>query len=725
MNSFDFSQYDNEDDTPSSTVKTQSFEDKPSKPKKSEFDFGAYDYEELNEPVKEGKYEILRWPYQILSGIGKAITYPLDLLQMAGIGEALSEMDDLEQAYEREGKVFNREKYLSALQEQVESFPTQSNIERFIEEKTGAPLTAKTTGQKVLNIASTGGAFSPSGYLSRASGAATAGSIYGGLRAIDTPEPLAEILALGGSQGPRFITKAVKNKLPSAKSNVLNKQLIGEEVPISSYETASDIKKYFSDDIPPPPPGGGSTPPDYFKLPEVHTKTSGTSGRKVTLAPEKSLPFRPINNAPKDLEQNVGNLFSKNKFKNTTEAGKTIKSKIMKEDHEAYKQVNKNYLDSRTLNKEVITTHPELVQQIDTRLKDLKAIPDPSGPQKQQIITLNKLRKNLANFDAEGNIVDYKPISNQILIDQIQSTRQKIDYDFSHGNVKNIFKPMIGDLQKAVEKAAESTGNTAALEALKKANGSYKDWANAFDNDYIRPFRDQSNKDFSRLYKNSLEVDQANVIRDLLSKTTEGKTLERSLVRDIVEKDLKEFLNDPRSVSPKEFKKTLSELEAVLSPEEVQALKGVYALENQGIGIRAKFNQQTKPTIETSIASKYVQKSEEQILSLLDSRSGIKELRNDLKGNPKLFDVISKQKTRSILQDGSIEAEFTGNELYKVLNKEKNYEILSELIGKEATEEARQAAKQIANQKMNLDTVKKFGKYAGAAKFLKYIAPLI
>ena len=178
MNSFDFSMYDYGDETEDNAGPVTN-QDQP-KPKiqpispielpesKGDFDFSVYDYED--EKPSENKTEedsfgknLLRTLYQIPSGIAQGITYPLDLISMIGTGESLDpeEIEHIKRISEREGVPFDEEKYLQAVQGAQEAFPTQGNVERFIESKTGLPLEAKTRLQKGIKFASTAGKVAP------------------------------------------------------------------------------------------------------------------------------------------------------------------------------------------------------------------------------------------------------------------------------------------------------------------------------------------------------------------------------------------------------------------------------------------------------------------------------------------------------------------------------------------------------------------------------------
>jgi len=143
----------------------------------------------------------LRWGYQIPSGIAKAFTFPADIIQMMGVSEAMDpdNLDLLREIHLREGIPFDEEAYLSGVSQAAETFPTQSNVERMVEESTGAPLVPRTKGQKLLNLASTAGTFAPSTLTQRAAAAVTAPTVSAGAQALGVPEPIADVAGLGVS----------------------------------------------------------------------------------------------------------------------------------------------------------------------------------------------------------------------------------------------------------------------------------------------------------------------------------------------------------------------------------------------------------------------------------------------------------------------------------------------------------------------------------------------
>lgn len=518
-------------------------------------------------------------------------------------------------------------------------------------------------------------------------------------------------------RGGSALAKKFLNFSPAHQAQILEQGIIPQDLPKSQYETAEEMLKLVQREAPskqtfPGFPGG-----------EPPSPPNGSAPAKIKperITPAKDIGLRPVTEkANPALQDQVGDIFSKQKFYNTTEGGKAFKNEIMNIDEDVYRGVNELYKTSRELNSAIEEIHPQLVSKLESRISELKKIPEPSDVQKRLIKAQDKILKNLVEYenitDEAGNVIDkhitgYKPINNQTIIDQVQSLRQIIDYDFAHGNTKNIFKPLINDLQDSALRAAETSGNQEAASAINEARSAYRIWAEAFDNDYVRPFRDSSNQDFSKLFKSALDLDESNMLKKILGITENGKQLSDASTREIVEKHLSKYFENPRSYTQRDFNTTLRELEAVISPEQAKQIKDSFAEASKRPDIRATKQPQRKPTNDELIASRYEKSQPEDIQRMMDSRSGIKQLRKDFsdtKVKKEVFQRLSNQKMRSILREGNIEKDFTGDDLYKFLNKEKNYELFSEFLGEKETELLRQSAKDIGKTQVKSEMRKK------------------
>ena len=499
-----------------------------------------------------------------------------------------------------------------------------------------------------------------------------------------------------GDVGRKFMQMS-----PKHQAQILEQRIIPSDLPKSQYETAEEminlIKERQNNNFIGGLPGGGPQPTSA-NAPGLRNRVT-PQGEDLGLRP---VPQRIHPETNENLIDDVGNIFSRNRFYNTTQGGHAFRDEIRAIDQNVYRGVNQLYARSRDLNSQISEIHPNLAGTLEDRIAELRAIPEPSNVQKRLLRASENILERLAVVGEDGEISGYLPINNQVLIDQVQSLRQIIDYDFSHGDIKNIFRPLINEVQDAALNAARSSGAPEAAEAINEARNAYRMWVEAFDNDYVRPFRDSSNQDYSKLFKSSLDFDEHNMLRRILNTTPRGQELLQGSTREIVEKNLGKFFENPKTANLKDFNAAVRELESVITPEQAQEVRDLFReavnRPNAPRAIYRATHQVRQPTSQESIAAKYLDKKPEDIQKMMNSRSGIKELRKDFSGTEQkkeLFETLSKQKMRSIMREGNIEKDFTGDDLYKFLNKESNYEIFSELLGETETEALRKSAKEI------------------------------
>jgi hypothetical protein len=180
---------------------------------------------EKKQPKESKLKSILRTGFQPISGYLKKFTYPADILQMAGIGEALDPLfiDELRSIHEREGLDFDENEYRKKVAEAAKAFPTQSNIERGLEESTGLPLQAKTGLQKAFNLGGMAGGFQAGNLAQKGIAAVTAPVVSEIAQSAGVPEPIAELLGLtsGGSAASNKLAAKLGEKALSSEQQAL------------------------------------------------------------------------------------------------------------------------------------------------------------------------------------------------------------------------------------------------------------------------------------------------------------------------------------------------------------------------------------------------------------------------------------------------------------------------------------------------------------------------
>src|SRR6185369_15317541 len=173
-------------------------------------DFGFVSFDA--QPQKKKDESFLKWAartaYQVPSGIAQAFTYPADIASLISTGAAM-EAGEFEDITPQE-----REENIRTAMDYAQYHPTQSNIERMVEEQTGLPLTPQTGLQKAVKLGSTAAIFAPSGVLPKATAGVTAPAVSHGLQEVGVPEFASELVGLGVSglagAGSQLLGKSTK-----------------------------------------------------------------------------------------------------------------------------------------------------------------------------------------------------------------------------------------------------------------------------------------------------------------------------------------------------------------------------------------------------------------------------------------------------------------------------------------------------------------------------------
>lgn len=462
------------------------------------------------------------------------------------------------------------------------------------------------------------------------------------------------------------------------------------------------------------------------------------------------------------LFNEVGNIVAKVEVDNPTSAGKALSEVVRKQDQEVYSDVNEAYKKSREANKGIQTIHPNAVDSLIAYAEDKRQIPNPSTPTKNLLKAVDNILEELAVMDESGNVTGYKPINNQTLIDQIQELRTQIDYDFEHGDAYNIYKPVIGALEKAAETAASKLNRGKAARLLRNAKDKYRNWAETYNNDYMRPLRDKSNQDYTKHYRTFQDIDELNMLKRAVGTGTDARNLLQSLKRSLAEKRLEPFIKKPKEIDIRKFERELRALKPVLEQEQINNIRDAFKKARSAKEtVPEKVQKPKEPKLKeyptsvkipiapkkprpkerlaklraklpevkelTTPEMKYYQRlsnlSGEEIANKTRSVEGIREMRSVLEQTERgkeIFDRFAKKKLKSILLEGKLEGKLSKADVYDVLNNEKNYAIASEILGEELASDLFNAAKEGKGRFTikDLAQIARYGKKAAMYKFL-------
>lgn len=178
---------------------------------------------DLKEYTDSGEEEKATWGdllkdviVQPALGLGSAFTWGLDVLKLGMIGEGLSDIDELEEAFQKAGKPFDRDQYIRTVAEQSEYIPTWDLLESSIEDRAGISLEAKTdTGKAIRKFFNLVGLLKGKGLTKAAikkgvKGAATGTATTAALKSAGVNETVANIAGDLTGAGATALTKEAR-----------------------------------------------------------------------------------------------------------------------------------------------------------------------------------------------------------------------------------------------------------------------------------------------------------------------------------------------------------------------------------------------------------------------------------------------------------------------------------------------------------------------------------
>jgi hypothetical protein len=623
---------------------------------------------------------------QPASYIPSSIGTGLGLLATLGSGrEELKNQIEASQDYPEYNPPFDVDVAEKARQQTGESIaqslPTQRNLERFIEQQTGLPLEPKTRIQKSIRLGTESGSFKTGDLGSKATAAVVAPGISQTLQEFGVNEGISDFI--GGLLSQFGRSKEAKTPELSER---LSNNLGNPPPPGSDFDTGKKVQDFLRGSDGPPPPPAPTPPKPIVPKPAAPSNTSLKDKNIKPSTEELFFKPEPLPKAP-SVSERIGNVFSKDKVYNKTQGGYLIKKTVHEADVKANAQINDLYRKSRELNRGISAPQPELVDALEDSLAAIERIPDPSNTQNALAKSLKNILDELVYRTKDGDISGYKTINNQTLIDQLQSLRSKAQYDFEHGEAKNIYKPTINAVKKAAADTSEAY-NPNAFKALKEANTAYAEWAEIFDNDVIRNIRNKSNENYEDIFKKQMSIDDFNRVKPILEQTPEGKKLSDAIIRDMVESKLGPLVKEGKAANPDKLNEAIRDLEAVITPEQASAVRRqieTYGLRRKATRLESKLPE-AQPSPEYVAASKYLKMSPEQVSAKLDSISGLNEIEKLMSKTPageSMFAKLKEEKGINALYEGKIKPGDKTDSIQKMLNDVNKRAYLEHTLGKD------------------------------------------
>lgn len=474
-----------------------------------------------------------------------------------------------------------------------------------------------------------------------------------------------------------------------------------------------------------------------------------TQGEDIGIRPEAPYP------ATTPLEEEIGNVISKNKSENPTSAGEKTTSVIRSSSKADQKFVANLYAESDALNSGIVEAHPELANELRGTLDHLNTKGNLTPQEETLRNNIKTTLDKLIIFNEAGEAVGFNPVENQFLLEQAKTLRNGIYYDFGESNATGIYNPTLNLYQDAASEAAIAAGNPAAAEANDVARAAHSEWARLYKNRYIRQWRNTSVEKPTRLYEGALDIDNYRQINKVLSRSNTGQNLSSQMRRDLINKKLQKYTTNPRGTNLNDFNEVLNDLTPILEPGEKSRISNLYRQSRKSTPIRAnKIENLTKPkepklekipenktsmpshvkiptkkvltpSPEMKEAAKLMKITPEESMKLIDTSTGRKQLISKLnkteKGN-QLLEEIKKRKMKDLLYEGNVKKTYKGDDLFKIMNKENNYSVFEDFLGEKEAKELLKAAEEIGEENLNKAAFIKVTKNVVLAKYLHYLS---
>jgi hypothetical protein len=155
---------------------------------------------------------------QPLRGVAQAFTWPLDVLKIGMVGEALSDIDEVEAAFEKAGKPFDRDQYIKMVSDPSEYIPTQGLLEDLITDNTGFSFEPKTKTGKFLNKAVMVAKLAKGSVPIRLASGSVSGATKIGLEAAGVNPIASELLSDLAGGAPQGVARTARKFTPEVQN---------------------------------------------------------------------------------------------------------------------------------------------------------------------------------------------------------------------------------------------------------------------------------------------------------------------------------------------------------------------------------------------------------------------------------------------------------------------------------------------------------------------------
>ena len=633
--------------------------------------------------AKEGIGNFVQIPLGLLS----KLTAPLDLAAGANqqeLGELYSEMIG-EPGYEEylQGKTPQQ-----LAQEAFESpnrgfggyLPTQGEAERLLAEKTGVDVRAQTPLQKMLRLGSQTKGLGGGNVAS-----ATAPISSQALQQLGFSEQIADELAMSSHiLGPQLFggkpSGYVRADLegPSPKP-----QALGVQEPVTIKHATGRVE---SPQAPPPPPPPPPPEPPLKKIDLSLGKFLNNEGRFKSPYAEGEA----INNRLNWLERSRGEgptqgqtsaaldrsigqvVYPDRTVLPPHELGVEGQNVLRAGEDASWRQVNRNYDDSRSLSRSMIAPRPVLSQALPTLINSLRS-PEQAAllsPTEQSIVDIaGDLIPQL--YDPETG--QLREVSQQELIDVVQSINRLQRKAVDIRDEKNKFVLLKRLLEESIDEVYSEYGEEGELarEAWDVARQSRRTHAELYQNPEVYQWIRPDQRRYDSLAKQYASPSLIKALETTTSTIPGGANFLDQLKRNFTEDKLRSYIQKPSNVTDKgtDIIKDLAEVSSILTPEQMREITDLLIQANQ-----------------TPTRQPLKVRTPEEMTKYMSTLSGLRDVESRLRYTPGGQDFIERlreSRMADILTEGTFNNKVDHKKMASVFNNRAKFAYIEHLIGED------------------------------------------
>lgn len=641
------------------------------------------------EPKEGGWDQATRTISQVTQGLAE-FTGPgmtASLVNFLGTGESLAELDELEERLPELKKRFphlkwpekiDREKYMEAVHTASNTFPTVANIGRMLEEQTGVPLEPKSQLDRFIRFSSSIGSLKGGGIPEKTMAGLKGGVAKEALEEAGLPEPAAD--ALAAYYALRNVTKGATEHLRGVKKMEGGVPEPGSTTPPGSAPPSG------SKPPPPPPPTGGieirpvspgespppspsdaklTTKPEYLK--SDYELNQEIQKALSPLEQEKSASVAPSLRTTEKLFAPVSeelNEITPHRVIEPNLLGRSIENQVKEASNTMYRENTKKWNEAMKSASVIEMRRPQLAGELERISDEISAVA--KGGEAKLENFADRLLKKLSARNK------FRPISNAELIKAIQQARVGYDYRFTGG----VQGHRVNEFINAVEKELLRTAGPEERRLLESARQGTRDWATRFKNPSILPFRNEKISSPQKSYGNAQNPDVYNILSPILETTPRGRTLNKILARNMLEKTLEPYLLAPKKMNPAKLERDLAKFEGIIPEDILNSIRSKAAMTHE---------EALKAPEKAAKPKTFYGNTERETVSKIRSIEGLHELKKELTaaGRGDLYDQIARTQGIDLLFGGQMDVPMRADRIRKMLNGRNERSYLKETLGEE------------------------------------------